>query len=314
MRILQSERTKPVTRVGITLDGRTLVAGGDGGFDVHDLGTGAVTSFEVPRATDVFDLALDPVGRWLYFASLGGGGCWICDLRTGERRRFGGDRHEHHVISLAASGDGSRVALSRGAGWTNRLECWAIAADNSLSLAWSVPAPAQWCMFHALAFARDGSRLVTVEDRMGGGQPGVYPTYHAIGLRDGANGECLLTLGSVPQSLQIRSGFSPDGSEVALWDDRGMHLYATDQVRPPRSRRHFGGAHFRSLAFHPSGRFIVTVANDGVARYYDHATLTQTQAFAWKAGRLQSLALSADGTLAAAGTDKGTVVLWDVDV
>jgi WD40 repeat protein len=67
------------------------------------------------------------------------------------------------------------------------------------------------------------------------------------------------------------------------------------------------------VAFHPSGRFCATVANDGIARYWDCSSLEQTQAFAWKAGKLQSLALSADGTLAAAGTDKGSVVLWDVD-
>ena len=42
-------------------------------------------------------------------------------------------------------------------------------------------------------------------------------------------------------------------------------------------------------------------------------SLTQTQGFKWKAGKLSCVAFSPDGTLAAAGTESGKVVLWDVD-
>jgi WD40 repeat protein len=317
MRILRTNRTRPVTGLGIALNGSTLVAGGPGGFDVHDLTTGDGTSFDIPHSTDVFDIALDPVGRWLYFSSMGAGGCWIYHLKTGEKRRFGGDPDDHHVVSIAVSVDGTRVALSRGGGTNNRLECWAISADDKLSLAWSARAE-RWCMHHGLAFALDG-RVVGIEDSLASRPLNIqqffrFPTEHQVVVRDGINGHPLLTLGRVPQTLGLRATFSGRGNEYVLWDDRGVHFFSLNEPAPPRTRRHPGSAHFRGVAFHPSGRFFVTVANDGVARYWDLATLNQTQAFKWKAGKLQSLALSPDGTLAAAGTDKGQVVLWDVDV
>jgi hypothetical protein len=39
-----------------------------------------------------------------------------------------------------------------------------------------------------------------------------------------------------------------------------------------------------------------------------------TQAFNWEIGRLRSVAFSPDGMLAAAGGDRGKIVVWDVDL
>jgi WD40 repeat protein len=74
-----------------------------------------------------------------------------------------------------------------------------------------------------------------------------------------------------------------------------------------------GRANFNSLAVHPSGRFAVTAAGDGCARYWDLQELKQTRAFRWQIGKLYSVAFSRDGMLAAAGGDKGQVVVWDVE-
>jgi WD40 repeat protein len=74
------------------------------------------------------------------------------------------------------------------------------------------------------------------------------------------------------------------------------------------SRKHFTGA-----AFHPGGRFLAATSNDHTVKFYDTATWNRAGGFDWEVGRLRSVAFSADGTLAAAGTDKGQIVLWDVD-
>ncbi|MBX9622813.1 MAG: hypothetical protein K2X82_03275 [Gemmataceae bacterium] len=67
------------------------------------------------------------------------------------------------------------------------------------------------------------------------------------------------------------------------------------------------------LAFHPSARVLATASNDRTVRFWDTASWTATT-FEWGAGRMRSVAFSPDGTLAAAGTDDGRVVVWDVDL
>ena len=46
----------------------------------------------------------------------------------------------------------------------------------------------------------------------------------------------------------------------------------------------------------------------------DTATGTEARTFTWELGRMRSVCFSTDGTLAAAGSDKGQVVVWDVDL
>ena len=71
---------------------------------------------------------------------------------------------------------------------------------------------------------------------------------------------------------------------------------------------------FTGLAFHPSGRFLAATSNDNTVKLYDTSTWTMAHAFDWQIGRLRSIAFSFDGMLAAAGSDKGKVVVWDFDL
>ena len=72
--------------------------------------------------------------------------------------------------------------------------------------------------------------------------------------------------------------------------------------------------HFTGLAFHPSGRFLAATSNDNTVKLYDTTTWEMAHAFDWQIGRLRSVAISPDGTLAAAGGDKGKIVVWDFDL
>jgi WD40 repeat protein len=71
---------------------------------------------------------------------------------------------------------------------------------------------------------------------------------------------------------------------------------------------------FTGLAFHPSGRFLAATSNDKTVKFYDTTNWTVAHAFDWEIGRLRSIAFSPDGMLAAAGGDKGKIVVWDVDL
>jgi WD40 repeat protein len=75
-----------------------------------------------------------------------------------------------------------------------------------------------------------------------------------------------------------------------------------------------GPSHLTALGFHPSGKYLAATSNDATVRLLDTRTWDVAKTFAWDIGRLRAVALSADGTRAAVGSDTGKVVVWDVDV
>ena len=78
---------------------------------------------------------------------------------------------------------------------------------------------------------------------------------------------------------------------------------------PSDNRKQFTG-----IAFHPSGRYLAATSNDKTVKLYDTTSWEVARTFTWDIGRMRSIAFSPDGTLAAAGSDSGKVVVWDVDV
>jgi hypothetical protein len=163
MRLLQNTLPQTVVGLGFGPDGRTLVAGGSGGFDVWNLSAGShafVTAQKLDRHPCAF--VLDPLERWLYISGVPDG-CSLYHLPSGEARRIPLVRH--HVISVGPAADGCRVALSRGEARPHRLECWTIAADGALSLAWTVRCPVPHGSFCGLAFHPQGATVAGVEER-----------------------------------------------------------------------------------------------------------------------------------------------------
>lgn len=72
---------------------------------------------------------------------------------------------------------------------------------------------------------------------------------------------------------------------------------------------------FRSPCFHPSGRFLAAGgANlEGGVFCWDTETWQEMVAFRWPIGPVMRIAFHPDGTLAAAGGERGQVTVWDVD-
>jgi WD40 repeat protein len=114
--------------------------------------------------------------------------------------------------------------------------------------------------------------------------------------------------------------FSPDGTilvaylrdELLVWDGRFLH-------RPPRRvadphRQYFRWKQFTDIAFHPSGRYLAAASNDRTVKLFDSTTWALAGAFAWDAGRMRSVAFAPDGLTAAAGGERGRLVLFDVDL
>jgi WD40 repeat protein len=121
-------------------------------------------------------------------------------------------------------------------------------------------------------------------------------------------------------SPRVASGFYyPVGSSDRRWI-AGRHVHKlrvldlNDPERPPVVISNEGKKHFTDLAFHPSGRYLAASGNDNTVKLYDTTTWKVAEAFAWKVGRLRSVAFSPDGCRAAVGSDRGQIVIWDVDL
>ncbi len=72
-----------------------------------------------------------------------------------------------------------------------------------------------------------------------------------------------------------------------------------------------GNKHLYALCGDPLGRFLLAGCGKQVLEF-DPASWKPARQFDWKIGTVACLAVSADGTVAAAGGDKGKVAVWDV--
>lgn len=157
-------------------------------------------------------------------------------------------------------------------------------------------------------FLAGGERFVRYEYIRAGGTSG------RVIFCDTATGATLTTQ-TFTASAPYEALSSPDGRQLAVRGTHRIDLFHLDSAdaRPLRicndSRRHF-----TDMAFHPAGRYLAATSNDETVKLYDTATGDVGRIFTWKIGRMRSVCFSPDGMLAAAGSDKGQVVVWDVDV
>jgi WD40 repeat protein len=303
MILLQGARER-VEFLQFSPDGRSLVAPCSRGVQVwHDLTSGSrpATTFGHPyirlvRFTpDGLKLLLDASPAWVAVYDLaarqavqvplelaGGGGS--CDLTP----------------------DGQSVVVTRthtGMDPPGRLSCRP--TRNPEATLWSVAA-SRWLYSRPL-FLAGGERFVVFE-----GRPDVIPFWYVT--RDARTGHVVTEVGGSGQQF-TNPVMSADRNLVAARRGSWLGVFrADDFAAKPIVIRNDNRKEFTGLAFHPSGRFLAATSNDARVKLYDTATWKLTQAFDWDIGRLRSVVFSNDGMLAAAGSDKGRIVVWDVDL
>ncbi|QEL15965.1 WD40 repeat domain-containing protein [Limnoglobus roseus] len=160
-----------------------------------------------------------------------------------------------------------------------------------------------------MAFALAGGRFLSVEEEYADLQPKIR-----VYLRSTATGEVLEQL-TYPYWVIGPGTVAPDGLSFWIAYHRSIIRW---QVGNPT---HFADLiqndsrqHFTALAFSPDGRHLAAAGNDQAVKFYDAETGQLAKTFTWDIGRMRSIAFSPDGTMAAAGSDTGRVVVWDVDV
>ena len=122
-------------------------------------------------------------------------------------------------------------------------------------------------------------------------------------------------VGGFPSPRPPSSGllFRPDGRQLLTTHGPYLAVWPVPELGTPRVVRNTSARHFTAAAYHPDGRHLFTAGNDAAVTVWDTETWEPLRRYAWGVGKLKAVAVSADGALAAAGSDTGRVVVWDVD-
>ncbi|HEX4611027.1 MAG TPA: WD40 repeat domain-containing protein [Urbifossiella sp.] len=107
---------------------------------------------------------------------------------------------------------------------------------------------------------------------------------------------------------------APDGKHVVGLHQMTVVVWAAGDPGGPTQIRDASRKHFTAAAFDPSGRYLFAARFDATVHVFDAAGWGCRVRFDWGIGPLRAVAVSRDGTLAAAGGDRGEVVVWDVDL
>lgn len=224
---------------------------------------------------------------------------------------------DDYVRSVALDPAGRRLVGTRrtreaAAGRESFLACTDVADPGRLKELWRRPDvdPPNEGWSSMVAFHPDGTRFLSAESSYAG----MRSDGPRISVRSAETGEALSYLrgpGTDAEQLAV----SPDGATLVTRITRRLYFFDLNRpATPPREFVNDGRAHYTGLAFHPSGRFLAVTNNDRLVRLFDTATWQVAKTYTWNVGRMRSIAFSPDGTLAAAGSDIGKVVVWDVDL
>jgi len=307
MQVLEVDQTVFLLR--FLPDGRRLVVGtmtphpeSAVAFDVLSLPGGERVRLDVPgakindwwnRAVYGNAIAVHPLGESCYIAW----GARLYAFRTADGRPLPVPK-DVEANQVVLSPDGGRLlAFKRQPGGGGPLV--AAAADpRGGTVRWQsgLPAPATTIA----GFLPDGERFVTVED--------------VVRIRSFATGEELVAGRLKPVGAK-QPQISPDGRHLGVIGYHSMYFWDLATLAKPRrisGSSSFGD--FRSFAFHPDNKTVAVIhGGPTLVKVYDLATLQQVHKWTWKLGPLRSVAYSPDGTLGAAGSEDGRIVVWDVD-
>lgn len=295
---------------------------------VWNLPDRAMREFQIPDTTTFAEFELAPGGRWAHGYSnwqprlqreRGEAICYfVVDLATGATYPFQTNRHP---CGAAATPEGSRLlSIENLRGDKIRPQApntciyrvyGRAVTGTGLQYEWHRDFPVG--TFAEMVAALGADRFAVLERRV------LSDREHdkRITIRRTGEGEPERILDCPSWSFDQLLA-SPDGSKLVL--RRGTELLvwdATDWEHPPVTvaGKPKGSMDPPAAAFTPSGEFLL-LANGGPSVFvFEAATWKQVRKWKWDAGGvLRAVAVSPDGTLAAAGGTRGAVVVWDLDL
>lgn len=329
MRTLQGP-PHPIHNLAFAPDNETLYAVHTRvGVHAWNLETGTGESFCVGKHPVFGAFALHPGGRW----ALG---------RLPGTSNDRDDQHDARLIRLASrtasrinflgvtgcdlafSPNGKRLVTlghsdydrpRRGKGREYRIYGWKATATGA-RYAWHRDTPEADAKPWRVAFAGDDVLLTEDWVAIGPMQYGHTPTKPHLRVRSVADGSVIASA-EIPAALVDQLVASPNGTRAVVRAGTRLWVYDTaDLSQPPVEVA--GSDHTRvephAATFDRSGRFLLLANNGPSVRVLDTPTWREVRKWKWSAGTLRAVAVSPDGTLAAAGSTRGAVVVWDLDL
>ncbi len=318
--LTEPERKSRLDRVCFAPDGTGLAAGDGAGVSFWKL--------DAPNEARRFFATHDPFRRpfaiafWdndTLLASCGRAGLGVQALAPGAAPVY--YPSTGHLVELAVVPRAGRVlginhrfapGLADHPHGTDSYQTWTTAPGRELQPDWCHE-PHFIHQPYGLALLAGGRRFVSVEQWSGV----AFVTHDITGANRSAPVNSLYPPNNhradVPPLNHLTC--SPAGEWiVAHWRTEIAVWAMGDLAQPPRIVSNDSKKEFTDLAFHPSGRYLAATCNDETVKFYDTATWEVARTYTWAVGKLRGVCFSADGALAAAGSHRGKVVVWDLDV
>jgi WD40 repeat protein len=284
----------------------TAIAAGFKHNPVHLWNLEAATPAPVRLAAEGYyspgGLFFSPNGRSLWWRESYGYRGYTRDTREYRSLPFGGRSVIHRAF---VSANGTRAISSHGMpdhcliGWESEEKDW--------KQKWTVSIAD--LVVESITLSPDGD-LFALITRSALERPEENP--RQVEVWDTATGR-FSGKGEYPYAYAPTLLFAPDASGLIGINDMTLMVWPVPQLGEPRLIRNDNRKDFTSIAFHPNGRRLYAASNDGTIHLFHTETWERVERFSWRIGRPKSVAVNADGTLAAAGGDDGEIVIWDVD-
>jgi hypothetical protein len=186
---------------------------------------------------------------------------------------------------------------------------WARAADGTATRLWRSDLGADRdVLADATALVGDGA--FAAAEKKYNPERNEYDSF--VILYDAATGQKRRDLRHDPTAPVAQLASAAASGRLVARCDTGLVAWDTTAA-DPSPREVFRRRRFRQVAFHPSGTSLAAVNGRTSVSLIAVPSFAVAKTFAWGIGPLHSVAFSADGTLGAAGSGDGRIVVWDAE-